>query len=201
MQLSPTEATNTREIRWSKAVDAFRDGDKAGALYIFLALAKDGSKAAYAEIGNIYEIGGGGINQDFEKAQQWYKKSIDEADDVLGYIGLGRLYYAGKGVKQDFEKAFWYFSQTENNEKPVTFLMLGRMYHYGQGVQQDPHKARTYYQKAVNYGYVYALRNLGLLETESGHRLKGLLLRIRAVIQGIVILARHGQTDRRLSNC
>lgn len=186
--------------RWQSAIDAFRSGDAAAALYLFKDLAKDGELGALREIGNIYELGDGGVEQDFKKAFYWYKRAVDEADDVWGYIGLGRLYYYGRGVVQDYEKAFWYYSMAEANNKPIVSLMLGRMYHLGHGVESDLRKARKYYLEAANEEYVFAIKNLGLLEMKSGHYLKGLYLRIRAILTALRILVKVGTRDKRLGS-
>lgn len=182
--------------RWRSAIQAFREGDKAGALHIFLRLANDGEKATYREIGNIYELGGGGVAQDFLKAANWYRRSIYEANDVNGCLGLGRLYYYGKGVQQDHNKAFHYYSLSAGNNSPIAHLMLGRMYHTGKGVKRNVRLARSHYIYAAASGNIHAIKNLGILEREQGHFLQGAALRLRAVVQGFFIAYRNVHDPR-----
>ncbi len=125
------------EARWEKAVRLFRAGDRAGALSLFTSLAQDGEPAAYREIGNIYEQpDGGGVKQDFTKARHWYGKAIEEANDIQGCIGLGRMNYYGKGGPRDFVRALQYYEMVEDKSIPVVDLMLGRMYSLGHGVER-----------------------------------------------------------------
>lgn len=186
------------ESRWQKAMVLFRDDDKAGALILLKSVVKDGEYAAYREIANIYEQpSGGGVTQDFTKARKWYIKAIEIANDVNGCIGLGRMFYYGKGGSRDFEQAFEYFSMVEDKEIPVVNLMLGRMYTLGQGVTQDFNKAKYYYQKAIDSGNVIALKNLGLLEFKLKNYFKGIYYCCSAGFK-IIILAFRNLNDSRL---
>ncbi len=164
------------ERRWQEAVKLFHEGDVAGSLFMFKSLAKDGEAAAYREVANIYEQpDDGGVKQDFKKAREWYTKAIEISDDVYGYIGLGRIFYYGKDCPRNFSLAFEYYSIVEENNIPVVNLMLGRMYGLGNGVEKDDAVAKEYYWKAINDGNLIALKDLGLLELESGDYIRGLM--------------------------
>lgn len=187
-----------RKERWARAVSTYRAGDAAGALFAFKSLAMEGSQAAYVEIANLYEKGGENLNPDPRQAFEWYKKAVDETDDVEGYIGLGRLYFLGQGVDHDFEKARWYLSRAEANDKPGVYLMLGRIHHAGLGVPKDLKIAMDYYLKAKRHGNVHALRYLAILEMQLGNRWNGVGLRLLTVFSAIRILLSNGPRDPRL---
>lgn len=60
---------------------------------------------------------------------------------------LGRMYYSGRGVQQDYKEAIkWYTKAAEQGNTAAQFL-LGGMYERGEGVPQ-------------NYVYAYAWTNL-----------------------------------------
>ncbi len=186
------------ESRWLQAKTLYRNGDKSGALFLYKSLIKDGEFAAYTEIANIYEQpSGGGVEQDFNKAREWYKKAIDIANDVYGCIGLARILYYGKGGDRDFDQAFEYYSMVEDKQIPVVNLMLGRMYGLGQGAVKDYNKSKNYYRKAVSSGNVIALKELGLLELELKNYWRGTYYWCSAVLK-IIFLVFRNRYDPRL---
>lgn len=65
---------------------------------------------------------------------------------------LGKCYYEGKGVKQNYKKAYRYFQEALiiNNMDEYALFRLGMMYFYGKGVDVDKVKARKYLQKAYD---------------------------------------------------
>jgi TPR repeat protein len=75
---------------------------------------------------------------------------------------MGSRYLLGRGVPQNNEMAFSYFSQA-GEEDPSAQNELGYMYATGKGTTQDYRKAIYYYEKAANNGLASAQYNLGLL--------------------------------------
>ena len=191
LDIDPTDS------EWNRALDAFNSGDFAGALFLFKKMEKEGSLDAIAEIGNIYELGGGGVRQDFVEAKKWYTKAAHLANDVYAYLGLGRLYYFGKGVSQDYGKALFYFSRLKDCEIPGALFALGRMYLLGQGTKQDLLVARIYFERAGGLGHVVAKRDIGIVDIKQGRYFSGLF---RFIIGALAILkvALHNPRDRRL---
>lgn len=187
---------NNTDSRWEDAHAAYLAGDKKGALFLLRSLANDGELAVYREIGNIYEIGGGGVEQDFQKASTWYKKSVDEANDAYGAFGLGRLYYNGKGVERDYEKALFYFKLAADSDIELANLMLGRMYRFGYGVNKDLSISREYFTKACDAGYVQAIKNLGLLELEDKNIVKGVFYQLKGIFLHLFISLKNKRDVR-----
>lgn len=74
---------------------------------------------------------------------------------------MGVHYLLGRGVPQDDKKAFYYFSQADND--PFAQNELGYLYAAGKGTDQDYSKAFYYYNKAAEHGLASAQYNLGLL--------------------------------------
>jgi len=160
---------------WSRAVQTFKNGDFAGALYLFKKLEKAGSLDAIAEIGNIYELGGGGVEQDFLEAKKWHTKALNYANDPMACLALGRLYYFGNGVEQNYEKSFSYFNRLKEQNMPGALYALGRMYEKGEGTNQDLDVAQQYYEKAIQLGHAVAQRDIGLVHIKKGSILLGII--------------------------
>jgi TPR repeat protein len=63
--------------------------------------------------------------------------ALAKTRDPTARYSLGRLYELGTGVKQDFEKAaYWYRLAAEQNH-PYAQGSLAVLYAYGRGVEQD----------------------------------------------------------------
>ena len=185
--------------RLDQAIALFDKGNNlARVLKEFLSLIDEGNEEAYYFAGCIYEEGADGVEQDLGKAMFYYKKSVETLGYVEGYLALGRLYYYGIGVNQDYAKAFEYYSAVgAQKDNTIANLMLGTMYHYGFGINQNPNKAKEYYSKAAIKDNVYAIRNLGVLESEQGHLFRGFAMRLKAGILAFRIGTRN-MNDKRL---
>ena len=74
--------------------------------------AENGDAKAQFSLGHAYDFGKG-IQQDYEKAAEWYARSAEQGYAKAQY-NLGCMYHYGDGVKQDYEKAVeWYTKSAE----------------------------------------------------------------------------------------
>ena len=48
-----------------------------------------------------------GVSQDYVQAAAWYRKAADQGFAAAQY-GLGRCYYTGQGVPQDYAEAYFW---------------------------------------------------------------------------------------------
>ncbi len=191
-----TDENQQREALWANAVQTFRKGDKAGALFLFKKLSQQGSLAALLEIGNIYELGGNGVEQDYVEARRWYERAVNEADEIKAYSSLGRLYYCGHGVQQDFSKAFFYFNKLKEENEPGVLYMIGKMYAKGLGVERDIDSALLFLRQSADLGNAVAPREIAVIEMENGQRLSGALSWLRATFRLAWILLRDPGDNR-----
>jgi hypothetical protein len=160
-------------------------------------LADEGFELAYVEIGNIYELGTGGVDQDLEKAIRWYQKSIQSnAPDSAAHLGLGRIYLQSEdsGTRS---KAYSHFFQVRDVELGALFA-LGEMHNRGIGVELDRVEALKYFKAAASNGHITANSRLIQLSASDG----GLFGRLRAWIKSRIFvfksLKRHPEiTDNR----
>ena len=87
-------------------------------------------------------------------------KPLAEQGDEYAQLNLGRLYYNGQGVLQDYaEAAKWYrFAAEQGNA--MGQANLGILYNFGEGVLQDYAEAVKWYRLAAEQGNVEAQTNL-----------------------------------------
>lgn len=184
--------------RLDAVVALYERGEYGTALKEAIALIDEGCGHANTLVGAIYERGGDGVKQDYEKAKYYYQMAVDSVGAVEAWLALGRLHYFGKGMQPDYEKAFYYYSVIDQDtENAVAYLMLGQMYLEGKGVPKNIDRARDYFIKAENRGSVFALTYQGLLEKECGHRLKSIWLRLKAAYQ-VFVISKRNPSDLRL---
>ena len=99
-------------------------------------------------------------------------KKLAEQGDTEAQYNLGRMYYSGEGVTQDYKQAFhWFQKPAEQGDTGAQFL-LGFLYKNGLGVIESYEKAVHYYQKAAEKGFAGAQYELGLLHVIISHDYK-----------------------------
>ncbi|MBE0442436.1 sel1 repeat family protein [Psychrobacter sp. FME13] len=86
--------------------------------------------------------------------------------DGRGQNDLGSLYYSGRGVKEDYDKAFELYTKAAAQGEALAQFNLGEMYYYGDSVSQDYNKAYEWYQKAADQGYQDAQDRINELISE-----------------------------------
>ncbi len=142
-------STETREsiVSTSKFKNAKKDCEK-------------GYAEQCSEVGSYYEKGQG-VEQDYIKAEEFYRKSCN-GGNPWGCIGLGDVYKKEKKFLQ--AKEIW--SKTCDEGHPEGCTNLGTLYYSGQGMTQDYAKAKELFTKGCNGadgGDTYGCLYLGLL--------------------------------------
>ena len=136
---------------------------------MFTRLAKKGNLTAQEALAKYYYYGSAAdpyVEQDYEQAAYWSSKAAIQGSRAAK-IYLSDVYFEGKGVKQDYKKAFDMYTELGSEYK------LGMMYENGYGVQTDIQKAIEYYNKVAHehlsgrpspYGEkaIAALKRLGI---------------------------------------
>ena len=69
---------------------------------------------------------------------------------------LGYMYYEGKGVEQDYLKAFEWYEKSVKQGYADAQYNLAVMYANGHGVEQDNNKAFEWYLKSAEQGKLLA---------------------------------------------
>ena len=145
--------------------DALRSKDSSGENYAtkdlasLQALAKNNDPKAQFYLGIRYSFGQG-VEQDYQEAVNWYRKSAEQGDARAQY-NLGICYSQGEGVEQDSQKAVvWYKKSAEQGIAEAQYN-LGICYKKGEGVEQDYKEAVNWYRKSAEQGDASAQYNLG----------------------------------------
>ena len=89
-------------------------------------------------------------------------KPFDQNDPAI-INRKGCHYLFGKGVEQDYTKAFMYFQKAAKQNYPDAFFQLGYLYEQGLGVKQNHSNAIKCYTKAAEYNIPKAFYQLGKL--------------------------------------
>ena len=77
---------------------------------------------------------------------------------------IGKMYFNGWGVTQNYSEALKWFNKAAENDKDEAEYYLGEMYYKGLGVPQDKAEAVKWYRLAAEQNYEEAqkvLRELG----------------------------------------
>ena len=72
-------------------------------------------------------------------------------------LNLGSLYNNGKGVEQDYSKAFYWYNEAAKAGDPKALYNLGQLYHLGHGVKQSDTEAYAWVSCAAERGVSQAI--------------------------------------------
>lgn len=109
---------------------------------------------AYKLQGDMYYYGIG-IDEDNEKAAEWYKKSSD-AGNLDASASLANMYINGIGVTKNESKGYQLYKLAADAEIPNGLAGLGLCYENGYGVAKIPYQATLWYRKAADLGNSFA---------------------------------------------
>ena len=84
------------------------------------------------------------------------------AGDISACAYLGKMYYEGTGVAQNYNEAFKWYQKAADNGVTGAYTWLGSMYYDGQGVAQNYEKAFLWTKKAAENGAADAFVGFGL---------------------------------------
>ena len=123
-------------------------------------LAKQGHAEAQFLLALMHIEKSFGVDQDFEKAFQWFERSAEQGH-VKAQTALASMYEGGKGTERDWDKAYHWYEKAAEQGGIKAQLDLAIMYFNGEGVEQDYGKAFQWLEKAAEQGYSWAQFSLG----------------------------------------
>ena len=91
---------------------------------------------------------GNGVKQDAKEAIRWYEKAVDTGIP-FGNECIGMIYFQGKGIPADYEKAYQYFTKDNVKKSACTTYSLAEMYRQGLYVAKDESEACALYENIV----------------------------------------------------
>lgn len=144
--------------------------DPKAAMEMLSKAADKGFAAANRLLGEIYEQGLGGNEQDVEKGMQYMSKAAN-GNDAQALYKLGVYSQVGLGTKDgdktkvviapNPKNALDLFRQAAQNGLPQAYLQVGTYYESGTVVDKDLEKAFQFYLQAANAGIPEAQHKLG----------------------------------------
>ncbi len=124
-------------------------------------LAYQGNVEAQNMLGFMYRWGQG-VDQDFSKAQEWYRRAADHGYPTA-QNNLGLVFRYGLGVPKDFQQAFQWFLRAAEQGNAAGQNHLGLMYFKGEGVPQDYVESYKWALLAADQGMEPAIQALSML--------------------------------------
>ena len=132
--------------------DSITDGAVNIAARFGLAEPRGGADAAYL----AYERGR-------DRKALGLAQPLAERGDARAETLLGLLYYGGRGVPRDYNKALMWFRRAAEGGSAAAKFQIGYMYFEGNGVPQNYVEAAQWYQKAAEQGDPNAQYHLGFM--------------------------------------
>lgn len=147
--------------RTDEALDALKHKEYEKALSLYESLAQAGSASAMLTLGRLY-FNGIGMEKSYEKARYWLERAFSgNREAVRNYAALilQEIYWYGRGVLVDYEKAFRYVKQFEHIEHPTlgdAMFIYSVAIHYerGRGVSKNIPKAMELYRRSASTGHI-----------------------------------------------
>lgn len=88
------------------------------------------------------------------------RQKIEQGDPDI-QLEIAMIYYKGRGVRQDYDRAAAWCRKAAEQGHPQAQAMLGTMYADGQGVRRDEAQAVVWFRKAAEQGHSPAQNALG----------------------------------------
>ncbi|XP_028409740.1 protein sel-1 homolog 1-like isoform X2 [Dendronephthya gigantea] len=126
---------------------------------------------------------------------QYYQFLADKGD-VQAQVGLGQLHYqGGRGVDQDYARAYRYFQLAADTGNPNAYAFLGKMYLNGNSaVKASNETALKYFKKAADLGNPVGQSGVGLMYLHG----KGVPMDYAQAIKYFKLAADQGWVDGQL---
>lgn len=136
------------------------------ALPIFKVAAAQGHHNSMYTCAQLLLLGTPGIAPDPVEAAKLFTELAAEGHG-LGQFALGGMYYSGRGVEQNFKRAFSLYEFSTVNGVVQGYNRMGRLCLEGKGVEKDETKAVEYFTKGADAGDHSACMSLAYCYTHS----------------------------------
>jgi TPR repeat protein len=126
--------------------------DYAMAAEWFHKAARAGNVLAQYILAQMHETGiAGAVEKDLDEAVELYQAAAKQQHKGA-QCRLGRLYYYGQGVRQNYEMAAEWYEKAANQGDLLATGSLGVMVYEGTGIQKNEQKGLTLLRKAAAGG-------------------------------------------------
>ena len=136
--------------------------DLAAAALYYRKAAEAGSTQAMCSLGQMHELGEGGVEQNFQTARKLYERASGKGDAHASYL-LGSMYEDGdRGTRKDFDEARRLYRLSADKDDMAAFR-LGHMFSEAVGVEKSYARAKKWFKKSAFLGNAQAQLELGTL--------------------------------------
>ena len=136
--------------RYHAALNALKDPATASeGVAMMKEIAKCGDTRAMCDYGLMFITPTSRVMQNTEEALKWLLAAAEHSDD-RGQFYVGKMYYDGKGVKQDYIQASKWFTLSAEKGYAIAQYYLGHMYLHGNGVPKDLDEALRWFTLSVD---------------------------------------------------
>jgi hypothetical protein len=132
--------------------------DKSLAVEWFYKSAVNNYVNAWCNLGMAYKYAQG-VDQDFEKSYECFKKASDLGSKV-GVFNQGYMLYKGLGCEQNYEAAYRLFIKGAEAGSAQSMYFLGLCFRNGYGIKTDTAQAKMWLVKSAKAGYKHAEEEL-----------------------------------------
>lgn len=146
------------------AYGAFQRGWYLTSLALATPLAETGNAAAQTLLGVLHETGYG-IEQDKDKAADWYQLAVAQGDPRAA-LRLAQFYLLGEGVEQDKTRAADLFEMAAQAGDANALYNLAILYQEGEGRPYNEEKAKEFLRSAAEKNDPKAQYALGIAYLE-----------------------------------
>jgi localization factor PodJL len=141
------------------------EAQRPGALAQLRAIADGGDARAQAYLGQLYENGRVGVQQNMTEARRWTARAASRGD-ATSMHNLALYLFRGEGGPQDLPEAAKWFRQASERGVVNSQYNLGLLYQSGSGVGRDLAEAYKWFLIAADGGDAQARSNAVDLESK-----------------------------------
>ena len=100
---------------------------------------------------------------DYDEYRKWLNKAIDTGNEYAMFVCGEDYFYGIRGAKQNYIKAYEWFSKAAEKNSPEAQHELANMYYWGKGMEKDYEQAYEWYFKSASQGYAKAQNMIGFM--------------------------------------
>ncbi len=152
--------------------DNLTDKQRRQELESVFGMANDGFAPAQRQLGDMY-LSGKGVNQDSQKAYEWFFKAAQQGDEKAQFRTGEMLHNGEAGTKDLSQAANWFLKSAEQGMAESQYA-LGVCYANGEGVEKNFDQAEQWLLKAARQGDARHQYQLAILYQTHGEREKAI---------------------------
>lgn len=154
MAAAPAHADDGKETKYSRACQAYNQGDYFIAFQDLMPFAVRGDAQAQFAVGEMLR-GGRGTRRDREEAIVWTRRAAEQGHSAA-QCNLGIALFRGWGAPPDPQAAIDWWLQAAINENAYAMFNIGYVLAKGRYVKRDLVRAYWWMAEASSHGYAGA---------------------------------------------